>query len=350
VTGRTGTLGQVFYLNEPYWPLNTALYVRDFKGNDPHFVAALLKTVMSGQGSTTAAVPGVNRNHLHPLRVMRPNLATQQVIGRILGHLDQMIENNRRRVELLEEMAQVIYHEWFVRFRYPGQHDVPLVASPLGDIPADWEIRTVGDLAVIDKGLSYKGAHLADSGVPMANLKCLRPGGGFRRDGTKPYNGPFKPQHRVSAGDLVMANTDLTQSGAVIGSPAFVPRAGFENGGIATHHLFIVRPVDSAAKHWLYESFRDPRFRGYARGVASGTTVLGFRPVDLAAYQLPVPPPELARSFDEYAADLADLREDLANLVEVLARQRDLLLPKLVTGQIDVSRLHVDAMTAARIA
>ncbi len=293
----------------------------------------------------SAGVPHINLATFKGLKIPLPSLTEQASIADVLGSIDLLLQNKQRRVEVLEEMARAIYREWFVRFRYPGHEDVPLIDSPLGPIPGGWGIRAVGDLASLDKGLSYKGAHLAESGTPMANLKCFRPGGGFRRDGAKPYNGPFKPRHQVSPGDLVMANTDLTQAGTVIGSPAFVPRAGFESGGIASHHLFIVRPSDGVATHWLYESFRDDRFRGYARGVASGTTVLGLRPLDLAAYRIPVPPPELAQRFNEIARGLADMREELAELAEVLASQRDLLLPKLVTGQIDVSHLDLDALT-----
>lgn len=311
----------------------------------PEWRATVTERVISG--STVDRVPIVTFPDF-PISV--PPLDAQERIAEVLGSIDDLIENNRRRVDVLEEMARVIYREWFVRFRYPGHEGASFVDSPLGPIPDGWDVKTVGDLAAIDKGLSYKGAHLADSGTPMANLKCLRPGGGFRRDGAKPYDGPFKSRHEVGAGDLVMANTDLTQAGAVIGSPAFIPRNGFESGGIASHHLFVIRPSETATRHWLYESFRDDRFRSYARSVASGTTVLGFRPSDLAAYQLAVPPQGLTRAFDEIAAGFAVLREDLADLMEVLAFQRDLLLPKLVTGKIDVSHFDLDAVTEVAIA
>lgn len=318
---------------------------------DPHFLYYWLRSPSGrsalNERSSGTTVLGIRQAELVKVEVSAPPIRLQRRIGTLLGSIDDLIESNRRRVDLLEEMARVIYREWFVRFRYPGHEGVSLVDSPLGPIPEGWEIRAIGDLASIDKGLSYKGAHLGELGVPMANLKCLRPGGGFRRDGAKPYDGPFKPRHQVSPGDLVMANTDLTQAGTVIGSPAFVPRSGFESGGIASHHLFIIRPMERVARQWLYESFRDDRFRSHARGVASGTTVLGFRPLDLAAYQVPVPPPELANRFDATAKGLADLREDLEELTEILALQRNLLLPKLVIGQIDVSNLDLNALTEA---
>jgi len=298
-------------------------------------------------GSTiSAGVPHINLATFRSLALNVPSLATQQRIAGILGALDDLIENNRRRIELLEQMAQAIYREWFVRFRYPGHEDATFVDSPLGPIPEGWEIQRLGDLAAVDKGLSYQGAHLTGAGTPMANLKCFRPGRGFRRDGTKPYSGPCKPKHRVAPGDLVMANTDLTQSGAVIGSPAVIPRRGFESGGIISHHLFVIRCADSDRRSFLYWLFTDDAFRSYARSVASGTTVLGFRPVDLIEFRFAYPSAALLKWFALFAGEVAYLAEELENGIEELAAIRDLLLPKLVTGEIDVSHVDLDAIVA----
>src|SRR6187402_3492190 len=138
VTGRYGTLGEVFYVTEDFWPLNTSLYVRDFKGNDPRFVATLLRSLNLASYDGAAAVPGLNRNHLHTLPVRVPDWEGQRAIADVASVFDELIESNRRRVRALEEMARAIYREWFVRFRYPGHESVPLVDSALGSIPKPW--------------------------------------------------------------------------------------------------------------------------------------------------------------------------------------------------------------------
>jgi type I restriction enzyme, S subunit len=290
-------------------------------------------------GSTVDRIPIIN---FPDFPIVVPDLDYQRVVVEVLGALDDLIENNRRRIDLLEQMARAIYREWFVYFRYPG-HD-NLVSSPLGPIPDGWEVKTLGDVIDVDKGLSYKGSYLTETGVPMANLKCFRPAGGFRRDGTKPYSGPFKPKHEVVPGDLIVANTDLTQAGAVIGTPAFVPRRGFESGGIISHHLFAIRCAEPELIPWLYQTFHDDRFRNYARGVASGTTVLGFRPTDLLSYQVAFPLETVVKAFGELAANFSHVAEDLTDAVGQLFAIRDLLLPRLVTGQIDVSSIELDAV------
>jgi type I restriction enzyme, S subunit len=147
VTGRYGTLGEVFFIETDFWPLNTALYVRDFKGNEPRFVAALLQSLELGRNDGAAAVPGVNRNQLHSLPVLCPDHDTQRRIGFILGTLDELVENNKRRIELLQQIAQAIYQEWFVNFRYPGHENVALVDSALGPIAKGWEWTTLGEAA-----------------------------------------------------------------------------------------------------------------------------------------------------------------------------------------------------------
>ena len=119
VTGRYGTLGEVFFVDEPYWPLNTALYVIDFKGNDPRFVAYLLRNSLRNYQSEKAAVPGFDRNVLHTLRIRAPSLMEQEALVSVLSAYDELIENNRRRIALLEEAARLLYREWFVHFRFP---------------------------------------------------------------------------------------------------------------------------------------------------------------------------------------------------------------------------------------
>ena len=96
VTGRYGTIGEVFYLEEDFWPLNTTLYVRDFKGNHPRFVSYFLRCFDFGVYSDKAAVPGINRNHVHEARVRFPDASKQRAIAGVLGALDDKIELNRR--------------------------------------------------------------------------------------------------------------------------------------------------------------------------------------------------------------------------------------------------------------
>ena len=214
----------------------------------------------------TAGVPHINLGLLGQVQIPSPPLPIQRKIAAILSAYDDFIENNRRRIRILEEMAGRIYREWFVDLRYPGGEGVSFVDSLLGAIPVGWSVLPLSDLAEVTKGLSYSGSYLGDCGRAMANLKCLDPAGGYRREGTKPYSGPCQRKHEVAAGDVVVANTDLTQAGNVIGAPAIIPRRGFEQGGLITHHLFSVKPEEGVQRSFLFETLRKSAF-GCLRGV-----------------------------------------------------------------------------------
>ncbi|MFU3253943.1 restriction endonuclease subunit S, partial [Pseudomonas aeruginosa] len=116
VTGRYGTIGEVFYIDGDFWPLNTTLYVCDFKGSDPRFISYFLRTLDFQAYSDKGAVPGVNRNHLHTAKVRIPALPVQKAIARILDALDSKIDLNHRINQTLEAMAQAIFKSWFIDF------------------------------------------------------------------------------------------------------------------------------------------------------------------------------------------------------------------------------------------
>jgi len=143
VTGRYGTIGEVFYLDRPYWPLNTALYAIDFHGNDPRFIAYFLRSHLKNYKSEKAAVPGVDRNVLHKLKVCCPDLPTQERIAGVLSAYDDLIENNRRRIALLEQAARLLYREWFVHFRFPGYE----TAKFINGLPEGWSIQELLQVA-----------------------------------------------------------------------------------------------------------------------------------------------------------------------------------------------------------
>ena len=138
----------MFYLEEDYWPLNTALYVIDFKGNDPRFSAYFLRNILKDYQSEKAAVPGVDRNVLHEIKALPPDYATQRCISDILSAYDDLIENNRRRMALLEESARLLYREWFIRLRFPGYEHTRITEG----VPEGWERKTALDAIFVLSG------------------------------------------------------------------------------------------------------------------------------------------------------------------------------------------------------
>ena len=190
-----------------------------------------------------------------------------------------------------------------------------------------WTRVTLKEVTEISKGLSYQGKFLTDHGLPLVNLKCIKAGGGLRPDATKPYSGPFKEQHVVLPGDLVIANTDLTQSGGVIGSPALVPLLSGHEHGIISHHLCRVRALPGAEinQRFLYYRLLSPDFKAFARSVASGTTVLGLRTSDIERFEFQIPESNVQERIGRALGGFDDLIENNRRRIELLEETARLL-------------------------
>lgn len=142
VTGRSGTIGLVQYTDKPYWPHNTSLWIKDFKANNPKFIYYKLQTLKLNRYKGGASVPTLNRNNLDNLLVQIPDIPTQEKIASILSSYDDLIDTNRRWIQLLEESARLLFREWFVYFRFPGHEKVKIVDG----VPEGWKKLQVKDI------------------------------------------------------------------------------------------------------------------------------------------------------------------------------------------------------------
>ena len=354
VTGRYGTLGRVFFVPNDFWPLNTALYVQDFKGNDPRFISYFLRSVDFSRFSDKAAVPGLNRNHLHEETVRIPGaVAEQRAIAHVLGMLDDKIELNQRMNATLEAMARALFKSWFVDFdpvraKMEGRDiGLPkeiadlfperLADSELGEIPLGWPVESLADHFEAVKGVSYKGSGLTGDGTPLHNLNSIHEGGGYKYEGIKFYSGEYAERHRVRPGDVIVANTEQGHDRLLIGYAALVPSL-FATDGIASHHIYRLRtrPAGWFSTRFLLFLMNSARMHDLVSGYANGTTV-NMLPID--AVQRPlfvVPPRTLVEAFDVVASRSEQRREHAVRESRSLTIVREALLPKLVSGEVRV--------------
>ena len=190
----------------------------------------------------------------------------------------------------------------------------------------------------VQKGLSYKGDGLTDDGVPLINLGNIVPGGGFRIDKNKGYSGEYKSKHIVKPGDLIIANTDMTYDRIILGSPLIVP--DYQGDILFTHHLFALRDVKISTS-FLYYYLRTEEFHGICESSANGTTVLAITKEDVLNAPMPVPTDDLLREFTSIADPALEIMKSNAAQINRLSSLRDYLLPKLMSGEIDVSTLEI---------
>lgn len=154
---------------------------------------------------------------------------------------------------------------------------------------SEWQNRTLGDLADVVKGVTYRGIDIGEGEDGLVSITAIKPGGGFISGGVRTFGGPRKPQHELSPGEIVVALTDLTQTGALIGSPAVVPRTE-HRCLVAAHHVAAVRAKDGADRSFLYFRLTASDFQRHAATYSTGTTVRQVKPRDLATFPIRLPP------------------------------------------------------------
>lgn len=343
VTGRYGTLGEVYFVPGDFWPLNTTLYVRDFKGNTPRFIAYLLKTVDFSAYSDKAAVPGVNRNHLHQALVRVPALPDQCAIAHVLGTLDDKIELNRRMNQTLEEMARAIFKDWFIDFgptlakmecREPylpaevwGLFPDSLVDSELGPIPEGWEIRTLEELVQLNPVERMKRGTVA----PYLNMAALPTSG---PNPSEAIERAFTSGTRFRNGDTLLARiTPCLENGKT----AYIQSLPAETVGWGSTEFIVMRAIPPIPSEYTYLLARDPAFRAHAIQSMTGTSGRQrARTESLTLYPLPYPPLGIWLAFGLIIERLFDRVETNREQSNTLATLRDTLLPKLLSGEVEL--------------
>lgn len=317
VTGRSGSLGAVQYIEGKCWPLNTTLYVKDFKNNNPRYVYYFLKTMHLEQYNAGAGVPTLNQNHLHSLKINVHEKEDQRRIASILSAYDNLIENNNKRIRLLEQMAENLYKEWFAYHRIKNSAK---------------EIRLT-EVVSYSRGLSYSSEEIdCEDGNDLINLKNIQAFGGFRLDGTKKYDGLYKEEQIVTEGDLIMGVTDMTQDRRTVGSVALIPN--ITNLSVISADLIKLKSyIDNV---YLYAMFRWGNVSRYISQFANGANVLHLRPQVLKNIKVMLPQKTLIEKYVSTVKPMIETINKLNTENDNLTRQRDLLLPRLMSGKLEV--------------
>lgn len=334
IIGRKGTLGSVFYSEGHFWPHDTTLWVKDFHGNDPKFGFYFLQTMEFQRLDAGASNPSLNRNHIHTIPVRWPSLTVQRRIASILSSYDELIGNSQRRIQILEEMARKLYREWFVNFRFPGHESVPRVASVLGEIPEGWEASDLHTACVKEKGIQTgpfgSQLHEADysiTGVPVVMPKDLI---GFRIRTDSIARIPEEKaeqlgRHRMSPGDIVYGRR------GDIGRRAYV--MPHQSGWFCGTGCLRIRPDARAVNGWyLFNYLGQDDVLGLIAGRAQGVTMPNLNTGVMASVPVRLPPRTMQDHYERITWPMAVARDSLMTKIENLRATRDLLLPRLLSG------------------
>ena len=258
------------------------------------------------------------------------DMATQRRIGAILSAYDELMENSHRRIRHLEAMARALYREWFVHFRFPGHEKHPRVASPLGDIPQGWEVRKLADF------VTTKYGYTESTNVEPVGPKYLR---GMDINKTSfidwsevPYC-PISPEdheaYRLRVGDVVVIR---------MADPGKVGIVEQEVDAVFASYLIRVAPKDSRlSPYFLFYLMESAEYYAFITGASTGTTRKSASAGVIAEYQFVLPPPKLVEQFERRVSEIRSLLTTLLKKTVNLRRTRDLLLPRLLSGQIHLA-------------
>ena len=328
-----GTLGSVYVVKPGdrfYFKDGNLTWFRHFKGLDSQFLyywigspqgkAELQKcTIGSSQSAFTIVL-------LKSMEIELPPLPVQQRIAGILSAYDELIENSQRRIKVLETMARALYREWFVLFRFPGHEDHPRVASPLGEIPLGWEVRYVKDVATVTYGFPFQSRkfNTDSTGTPVIRIRDILAGTSATFTDEE-----AEPKYHVKNGHILVGmdgdfHMKIWSSGHAYQNQRV---ARFESKGeIGNFHLFLSleKPIQEFNKSIV------------------GTTVAHLGDMHIKTIQIVWPPEAIRSKAREFLEPLSNQIVTLKQQVANLRRTRDLLLPRLLSGLVDVEELaHV---------
>jgi type I restriction enzyme, S subunit len=290
--GRYGTIGAIYFIDKDFWPHNTTLYVKDFKGNYQRFFYYFLKTLDYQAHNDKSSVPGVNRNHLHLIPVNIPPLSEQRAIAEILGALDDKIELNRRMNRTLESMARAVFGE--------------MMKDELGRM----KVEKLGDVCEFAYG------------------KALKANG--RNTGAIPVYG--------SNGQIGWHDEYLVKGPGIVvgrkGNPGIVTWTQNDFFPIDTT-FYVVPKENEPSLYWLYYTLISLNLPD----LGADSAVPGLNRNIAYMSDVNYPPHNLMNTFDGFAKPLFDKIYANEKESRTLASVRDSLLPKLMRGEVRVSGL-----------
>lgn len=311
IVGRKGSIGEIYYTDKNYFPIDTVYYITKSGKYNLRFLYYLLKTIDFKSLNSDAAVPGLNRNTAYAQEVLLPKTETQKRIADALSTYDDLIENNTKRIKILEEIAQATYREWFLYFRFPGHEKAKMIDSKteFGKIPEGWVVKNLGDKINIFRGKNITKNTIVEGKIPVV-------AGGL---------GPAYFHNKANA------------EGPAITVSASGANAGYVNlyhEDIWASDCSYINKTSTPFIYYYYLLLKNRQIE--VTGLQRGSAQPHVYPKDLARLSVVNAPEELTCVFEEKANSLFSVINNLQVRNQKLRQARDLLLPKLVTGEVGV--------------
>ena len=327
-----------------FWVNNHAHIVKTNSECDIHYLCYLLNNTNISGYITGSAQPKLNQYNLNNMVLEIQDYKTQSKISKILKRINEKIKLNEKINKNLDNLIKILFKNYFEDFK-PFENQ-EFKDSEIGKIPVDWDLVDLGSIIKIYNGYSYKGNELQESNCAMATIKNFNRDGSFRADGFKEilYSDKIKDHHFLNDNDVLISCTDVTQDADIIGNCILLQnKQGYGEVIMSMDLVKIESQIPEINNFLLASILRSYRFKYHILGYVNGTTVLHLDKKGISKFKLALP--NDLTILEEFGNTIGLIYNQIGNnLKEIdnLSKVRDTLLPKLMSGEINVSKINCD--------
>ena len=329
ITGRYGTIGEVFYAAEDFWPLNTTLFVEDFHGNDAKFIYYFLNTLEWSKFTSASAVPGINRNTVHREIVSLPDIETQRRIASTLSMLDEKIKTNTEINDNLQQQLTAIYKSWYQDFSLVN--DTELVETAYGTIPKGWHYVLLGDLCQ-----SISVTHKFDkNALIFLNTGDVEDGRFLHSNPMAVKEMPGQAKKTIAPGDILYSEIrPINRHFAYVNFPS--------DDYVVSTKLMVIRAKNFDTRRlYHYLTSENVLNELQLQAESRSGTFPQIRFENVRKLPILIADEQTESEFVKILHTVFDQIEQLNRENKQLSELRDTLLPKLMSGEIDVSDIQL---------
>lgn len=326
--GRKGSISKVKYIDKPFWTVDTLFYseINESKAL-PLYLYYYLSQIDFNYYNEGTTIPSLRTETLNKIEIYLPNIKVQKKIVDFLLNIDGKIELNSKIILNLEQISQTLFKHWFIDFEFPNEEGKPykssegeMVESELGEIPVNWKAATISDISKITMGQSPKSdTYNTDKiGLPLLNGAA-----DFKNCNLSPNKYTSDPKKTGNKGDYVFGVRATIGLVTELDNTYAIGRGA----GIAT-------PLNSSLKEFVYETLKKA-FNEF-KYTASGSVYLNISKNDLNDFKLVKPTDKLIEKYHSHMKGILTQKQNLIQENITLKNLRDTLLPKLLSGEIEI--------------
>lgn len=327
ILSASGSLGIPHFLGVEGCIHDGWIYMDNIHDIDKQYLYYLLSTMRPyfDNLSYGAAIQNINTSILSKTKIEVPSIQSQEKIGLMLSAYDNLIENNNKRIKLLEQMAENLYKEWFVRFRFPGCENTKFVDG----IPSDWQILRMSDFCYVTDGTHDSPKPINDGGVPLVTGKCIK--NGFI-DFNEPYNISYQDHESISKRSGLQTGDILFSNIGTVGTTCLVNY----DREFSVKNVIIFKPGNIKVSNYLYSWLNSDSiqaiFTTQTNGASQQFVGLNF----MRRFKILVPNENVLALYSDRIKPIRTEIVKLNDINENLTKQRDMLLPRLMSGKLEV--------------